>query len=538
MNTSNRCRISASLPSSRCLKNWAALFCMTLGVSVTSLSAETRDPIKWPFSRGSIWNKPIGSNAVYVHANFPAAGRFGDDENHIILLKSTDPSREVHQNNGNWSSGRCTSSGFLRDLNFPNNYVVPDAGGGSTPNNNFAFIAANGRTVWNGNVLARCSSTGRVYCRSWTFNKSQGIYKNGIENAQGQGASQMSALGGTIRKGELTGSGPIRHALKFTMWADEFCYWSSSNKYRWPATSADGYASDSGRYRGTNPKLTMGALLALKPDLSKSSLNLETEVGEKIFHALQDYGGYIVEDSAWDKWMFITQEGVSAEVQAEYGFGLETGGGNTAFKRDMNKLITRLHIVDNNSSSNVGGGGTPRVAQAPAFKYEAEHVARSSSGASSSVVDDNDAIRDRWVVLNSNSVNDYIEFDLESVSSDNYELKIRYKAHSSRGKFQAKLGSTNIGGVKDQYSASTSYKTMTVGTINITSFGTKTIRFVVTGKNSSSSDYKLSFDQVWLEAVSGGGGGGSSSSSSSGHYMASNQQDYKLSKKWKTRTAK
>jgi hypothetical protein len=43
-------------------------------------------------------------------------------------------------------------------------------------------------------------------------------------------------------------------------------------------------------------------------------------------------------------------------------------GVDTPFGRDMVKIFTRLAVVDNNSPSSVGGGGTPRQPLAPPLR--------------------------------------------------------------------------------------------------------------------------------------------------------------------------
>lgn len=47
-----------------------ALSVMLQVVSVDAFPA-SRDPLAWPFVQSSIWNMPIGSEAVYVPANIP-----------------------------------------------------------------------------------------------------------------------------------------------------------------------------------------------------------------------------------------------------------------------------------------------------------------------------------------------------------------------------------------------------------------------------------------------------------------------------------
>ena len=78
-----------------------------------SSAAAGRDPLKWPFSRDSIWNLPIGSNARYVWAGIRHAtsmAYFNDAD--ILVLTPTAPSTTVYANYDDWGSGnRCSAKG-------------------------------------------------------------------------------------------------------------------------------------------------------------------------------------------------------------------------------------------------------------------------------------------------------------------------------------------------------------------------------------------------------------------------------------------
>lgn len=343
---------------------------LVVGILLAVQASAQRDPWLWPFAVKSIWNLPIHKDAHYVAANLPPHGRYGVDVNYLLKEEASDPEVSVYKNT-TWGPGRCTNEGFLFKMHFPHDLVVRDASSNNTPNNNLAFMMVSGK-VRQDNVLARCVAGGPVYMRSWY--KDIDPRGDGVTNSGGQGASRMTSFGGTLRRGELTGDEPIRHALKFTIWADEYFYYGSSGSscYRWPASACDGYADESGRYRGDHPKLVMGILLAIKPGVSLASLDLETEPGRKLFAAMQTYGGYVVEDAAWDKWYLIAEQGVKEEVKNTYGLDLETGTSDGPFKRDMDKLVPLLHVVDNNGPGTIGGGDTDDLenrlaAAAPAF---------------------------------------------------------------------------------------------------------------------------------------------------------------------------
>lgn len=331
----------------------------TTGTGDAIISAKlpsTRDKWLWPFASTSPWNMPIGSDARYTPANIQKAQWAAADEEYFYKSKADDPVRSVYVP-GTWGPGRCTGTTPQGTLQVPDNLIVSDATKTSTPNNPAAFLMPDGKTLVQLNPLARCSSGGDVY--GWRASDVS-IYGDGIRG--GHGGSGLSSIGGSIRLGELTGTRAIRHALKINLWANKYLYYSSSNPgYRWPADRADSYAVQN--YKGTNPKLVMGSLLAIPPNVTEASLGLQTPAGRKLFHALQNYGGYVVDDSAGDAHYLSMEKGVLEEFRATFGY--EFYGTSGAFYDDFMKIFQVLNIVDNNGPNNVGGGGTPRVSMAP-----------------------------------------------------------------------------------------------------------------------------------------------------------------------------
>ncbi len=327
-----------------------------------------RDPWLWPFSQTSIWNMPIGSGAVYEPANLGAAAHVGADIQIILELRATDPERRALGSSA-WGPGRCDS---VNDLSFklrvPDNWIVPDAGSspyGLTPNSNFAFRLPNSDMVFEGPKVARCQAGGPVFFPDWMVwpnnRKQQNIKGDGLKGG-GQGASGMSALGGTIRLGAWTSAEPIRHAIKINPWAAKYCYYSSQIPgYKWPAISADNYAA--AEYKGTNTKVVMGGLFAIPPGVTEESLTLTTIPGKKLFFTLQNYGVYFTEDAAWDTWDIIVERDAELEFQSAFGFSMSS---NT-WKNELNKLMQALHVITNNTPATIGGGGTPLQPLAPVF---------------------------------------------------------------------------------------------------------------------------------------------------------------------------
>jgi lysophospholipase L1-like esterase len=342
-----------------------------------ALHAQNRDPLKWPFDKTSIWNMPIHHNAVYVPAGIgPVTQGTLVDEDYIVLTPNA-PAVNIYENNAGWdrSKDRCLEEGgVILQAPIPDNFVISRSTWlGDTPNAGLAVLMTDGRTIKQTQPFARCTAGGNGTSK-YIFPDTD-LYGDGIRGAHG--GSGMSAVGGTIRLGELVPGSVIRHALKVNIYAAKYLSYNATHKgFRWPAVQSDGYAAEV--YKGTVEATRMGALLALPPSVDINALGLETEPGRIIARAMQDYGAYIVDDPYWDVVAFITefspQGRVIDEFQSVWGMPMEVGGPSStnAWTRDVARIITGAHVVDNNGPGNVGGGPTTdfvnrRAPMAPDF---------------------------------------------------------------------------------------------------------------------------------------------------------------------------
>src|SRR2546426_268400 len=204
------------------------------------------------------------------------------------------------------------------------------------------------------------------------------LYGTGIDG--GHGGSGLSSLGGTIRLGELVPGGVIRHVMKINLYGLNNYYYGTTQGYRWPASQADGCASSC--YGGTTQALRMGSLLAIPASVNVDSLGLETEPAKILARALQDYGAYTVDDTAWSVYAIATEFGPAGRVDTEFstawGFAINPSTKTVPWARDMDRLFGALNVVDNwdaaqwatvsaSSGAQGAGGGAPIVPWAPDF---------------------------------------------------------------------------------------------------------------------------------------------------------------------------
>ncbi|MEI7502447.1 MAG: hypothetical protein WCG93_04520 [Paludibacter sp.] len=337
---------------------------------------KTRDVLLWPFSTTSIWNTPIGSAAKYVDAKLekPEQGIITVDEDLIVLTPDA-PLLEVYENNAKWdrTKDRCVKTGkLIGKYPIPTDFEVsPKTWDGVTPNSGIAILMADKKTIVQGQPYSFCPDNG--YATMLKVSKYENdIYGDGSYGAHG--GSKLSAIGGTLRNHELTPtSGPIRHALKINICGAKNMYYDTETKgFRWPAVSSDDYAGKKYATLRKSPivkECRMGALMAIPPKINLDSLKFETVPARILGQAFQDFGAYIVDDSGWDVFAIETQWSPTGrftdEFKKNWGFDFIVYKESTPWSRDIAKIYNALHVVDNNSANNIGGGGKRRAPLAP-----------------------------------------------------------------------------------------------------------------------------------------------------------------------------
>lgn len=344
------------------------LLLLLLTLLVPLLASAQRDPIKWPFAKTSIWNMPIHNDAQYIFADVQPAENFEADED-VIVLTPDEPLMNVETNYTGWNAGgdaRCSDQGpTLFSAPIPESFIYsPENWHGSTPNAGLAVLLPNGK-IKQTQPFAKCTETLATSQFIWDEND---CVLTGECIGGAHGGSGLSAIGGALRVGELS-SGEIKHVLKINLWGRENFY-NGDGGYRWPAPKADGGYNDPDApnyYGGLNPEMRVGALLALHKDVvlesvENNSLGLETEPALIVARALRDYGAYTVDNTAWDTYAIITENGTQGRVSDEfkniYGYDMNTYGGlqNSSWGRDLEKLFGNLYVISNNVEGNTGGG--------------------------------------------------------------------------------------------------------------------------------------------------------------------------------------
>jgi hypothetical protein len=332
-----------------------------------------RDVRTWPFSSASIWNTPIGGKAEYVPSGLQADPYWGSFDQEIIVVMTPDaPLTDVFENLKDWSDpsvgARCLKEGkLITRLPIPSDWTYPHEG--KLPDGVAAIMLPDRRSLYQTQPFHRCVAGG--YATSHYGYDQVDIYGDGRLGAHG--GSGLSSLGGTIRMGELVPGGAIRHAMKVSVNNKLYLAYNDdgSRGFRWPARKSDGESASN--YQGKVPAFEMGALLALRPDFDV--LQLRTEPARIIATAFKNYGAYVVDETGGQMVILNLERGTAGRVEDEFkskwGYDFKQAknlrDGN-AFGEDLAKLWPALQVVNNNTASNIGGGGTPRVDRAPELK--------------------------------------------------------------------------------------------------------------------------------------------------------------------------
>ena len=347
--------------------------------------ASSRDPLVWPFASTSIWNIPIGTSAVYAPANIAPVPLttfvLQADQDRIVMKPCASPTPLLLET-VDWGAGdRCQPlldggvPTVIDIVPFPSSYIVA----GDHHNNGAAFLMPDGHTVVQTQPLSHCTDGGPATSHwVWDGVRAVDLFGDGITGAHG--GSGLSALGGTLRLGELgpTSSFP-KHALKIDLDGSPNLYPCGGGDagctqcYRWPAVAGECSSAS----HGTTPGVVMGSLLALPPNFDKSSAygSLTTAPARQLAHTLMYYGAYIVDDTNAASYGFAVEDGPDGsflqQFLGDWGFNFNPAfmtshaPNDQAWAKDILVLFGALELVANNTDATRGGGGTPLQPLAP-----------------------------------------------------------------------------------------------------------------------------------------------------------------------------
>jgi hypothetical protein len=168
--------------------------------------------------------------------------------------------------------------------------------------------------------------------------------------------------------------------------------------------------------------------------------------------------------------------------------------GTVTFGSDATHVV-RLTVTGKNASASAYSITADALGFVPhdPVADEAENMMPLSGTAPLSVVADASASGGAWEAFSATATGQVVSYVTPSIPAGTYQLQFHYKQYTSRGQHTVTLDGTAIGGTIDQYGTS-SYPTVTLGTVTFATTGIHTITLTVTGKNASATAYTLSAD--------------------------------------------
>lgn len=287
-----------------------------------------RNPLLWPFSSASIWNRPLGSDAQFTPV--PGKSFLADGP----LVGAMRPRRAVmggaaHPLRGVWVGGERVADARLAEADLPPSGNLE---------NLLLFQHARRYALELRGVTVRADGDLAAQAIARTDLAGPGI-SDPSTKANPFGFSQ---LGGLLHAQELREG--IQHALACRVKRDRL---GGRNNFQtpstvWPATGGD---EASGEF------LNIGTLLAIPPDMDVKKLFGDSGSAYELARAVQDYGVYVTGYGDAPFALLRADRFMSAEEEDAL----------------VNRLVPLLQVVMNNSPALKGA---PRRAPAPALPGE------------------------------------------------------------------------------------------------------------------------------------------------------------------------
>ncbi|WNG33408.1 hypothetical protein F0U61_07085 [Archangium violaceum] len=319
----------------------------------------TRDATLQPFTSNSVWNLPIGQEAVYASTTDPATRDFlatwfdnrtinawanwNEYSHPISFASNTDPWATVSDFNDSSRNGT---------------YNVPATATIANGSDKHMHVVNPSRTyideTW---AATRQSTTAYTVGRHHKID----LYGSGLGPQNGVRAYGGAAVGGLIRAWETTPTHPkytgkIQHAIALAVDRAQLYYsggssgydskgYGTAKGYVWPATEQDW--NSEWNYKGNVP---MGAYFAIPPSVDINAQGLTAD-GKMVAQALQDYGAYVTDATVGAVTFYV-------EPTAPSTFAAN-------LRKDAAKLRSLLRRVTNNSAATPNGPGARRVPMLP-----------------------------------------------------------------------------------------------------------------------------------------------------------------------------
>jgi sugar lactone lactonase YvrE len=178
--------------------------------------------------------------------------------------------------------------------------------------------------------------------------------------------------------------------------------------------------------------------------------------------------------------------------------------GNLYVANNANNTIEKFSPTgeDLGVFANTGGGPHFLAMFRPShLHFESEALRVQARSAGYKILSDPGASGGAYALLKATGPGDFVTYSVPIVAAGTYDVKVGIQTRNNRGIFQLAIAGVNQGTPQDEYSPTIGYEVRDLGTVTFASGGNQTFRFVVTGRNPSSSGYALAFDYIDLDLV-------------------------------------
>jgi hypothetical protein len=141
------------------------------------------------------------------------------------------------------------------------------------------------------------------------------------------------------------------------------------------------------------------------------------------------------------------------------------------------------------------------------YYYEGEALAvhAQTAGITARVGTDPGLNNDAAAFFDATAATQFVTYDVPNIQAGTYDIRVGIKDLNNRGQFQLSVqrldgtgGSSNVGGVVDEYALNATYTVVDLGAWTPGSTSDKAFTFTITGKNAASSGFGIAVDYIEL----------------------------------------
>ena len=101
-------------------------------------------------------------------------------------------------------------------------------------------------------------------------------------------------------------------------------------------------------------------------------------------------------------------------------------------------------------------------------------------------------------ILEGDAAGDFVTYTVNVPEARTYDIRVRIKKLGNRGIWQFSANGVNQGPPVDGFSSTATFPEIDIGAVTFSTAGNKSFRFMITGKNASSTGFWTALDYIRL----------------------------------------